>query len=159
MYFLIIFFIIIKDNFIFILFHSSAADHLSSPSLVMDSPTGLVPILHIKVPINKLLLWDSLPGMEKPILLDFCSNSSLTKRAVLAPNPSSWKSVADICQDVAKCLKSNGPCGKRVIVDFFLPGTQIRIDIGNGKSRYCVSNIFFDLCHNIVERLFVDSSL
>ena len=57
------------------------------------------------------------------------------KGAVVTPNPTSWHSLADLCQDFAKCLSSSGGCGKRVLIHLFLPGTRISLDIGDGESE------------------------
>ena len=48
-------------------------------------------------------------------------------------NPTSWYSLADVCQDFAKCLNSTGEAGPRVLIHVFLPGTRISLDIGDGE--------------------------
>lgn len=81
-------------------------------------------------------------GMEKPIIHGCTNCSSIRKGVDVTPNPSSWESLADVCWDVFGCLNSTGPCGKRLIVHFSLPGTQIHIDIGNGKGMCCLCDLY-----------------
>ena len=52
-------------------------------------------------------------------------------------NPTTWFSLADLCQDFAKCLNSTGETGPRVLIHVFLPGTRISLDIGDGEFVCC----------------------
>ncbi|KAL3842542.1 hypothetical protein ACJMK2_020541 [Sinanodonta woodiana] len=76
----------------------------------------------------------------------------------LTPNPTTWTSLADACQDIVKFLGSNFSCNKRVVIYLNLPvlGEKIKIDLESVKAVgvICVLGIGFGLGSYLLYRLY-----
>ena len=81
-------------------------------------------------------------AMEKPLLhTPHTATVTPIRKGVIEvspANPTPWDSLGDLCLDVWNCINSTGAGNKRLIVQFSLPGTQICVDVRNGKGRCCI---------------------